>query len=332
MTTRTRYFMIASLLVLTVGLGTGLLAYYVGFPTSAFSGQGGPEELQLVPADASLVAFADVREIMTSPLRDRLRALLPGTWNGPREFADHTGINIETDVDRVIVAVTPTREASSRQSGSGVALVRGRFDAVKIEALMRERGGRVENYKGKRLVVGELREQKPSLSLAFLEPGLIAVGSSNLVRTSVDLAGGGANVTSNENVMTLVRDLDSGNAWAAGRFDALMSQAALPAGVGDKLPAIEWFSASANVTSGVRGVIRAQTRDEESATSLRDLVRGVLAFAKLQASARPEFQLLIRSLELGGTGKTVTLSFDIPSEAFDALGSIARTSQPSAQR
>ena len=32
-----------------VGVGTGLVAYYVGFSTSAFSGQGGPDELQYVP-------------------------------------------------------------------------------------------------------------------------------------------------------------------------------------------------------------------------------------------------------------------------------------------
>ena len=36
MTVRTRYFVIVSLLVVGVGLGTGLMAYYVGFPTSAF--------------------------------------------------------------------------------------------------------------------------------------------------------------------------------------------------------------------------------------------------------------------------------------------------------
>jgi hypothetical protein len=36
MTVRTRYFVIVSLLVIVVGLGTGLVAYYVGFPTSAF--------------------------------------------------------------------------------------------------------------------------------------------------------------------------------------------------------------------------------------------------------------------------------------------------------
>ena len=37
MTTRTRYFVIASLLVTGVGLTTGLVAYYVGFPAGAFS-------------------------------------------------------------------------------------------------------------------------------------------------------------------------------------------------------------------------------------------------------------------------------------------------------
>ena len=35
MATRTRYFVIVSLLVLGVGLGTGLVAYYVGFPIGA---------------------------------------------------------------------------------------------------------------------------------------------------------------------------------------------------------------------------------------------------------------------------------------------------------
>ena len=35
MTTRTRYFVIVSLLTLGVGLGTGLVAYYVGFPAGA---------------------------------------------------------------------------------------------------------------------------------------------------------------------------------------------------------------------------------------------------------------------------------------------------------
>ena len=36
MNRKTRYFVIASLLVLTVGIGTGLVAYFVGFPTARY--------------------------------------------------------------------------------------------------------------------------------------------------------------------------------------------------------------------------------------------------------------------------------------------------------
>src|SRR6185503_11582901 len=128
MTTRTRYFVIVSLLVLTVGLGTGLLAYYVGFPTSALSRAGGPDELQFVPADAAVVAYADVQEIMASDLRQKVRTMLPMKEDGQRQFESQTGINIETDIDRVVVAVSPARDVSVPPPGAPIVLARGRFD------------------------------------------------------------------------------------------------------------------------------------------------------------------------------------------------------------
>ncbi len=66
------------------------------------------------------------------------------------------------------------------------------------------------------------------------------------------------------------------------------------------------------VDSDIRGIVRADTRDDEAANNLRDVVRGFLALAKLQAGSRPEFQMMMQSLELGGTGKSVALSFSIP--------------------
>ena len=72
--------------------------------------------------------------------------------------------------------------------------------------------------------------------------------------------------------------------------------------------------------SDIRGIVRADTRDDEAANNLRDVVRGFLALAKLQAGNRPELQTLMQSLELGGTGKTVALSFSIPGAVFDAFG------------
>jgi hypothetical protein len=326
MSTKTRYFVIISLLVLTVGLGTGLLAYYVGFPTSALTRAGGPDELQFVPNDAALVAFADVHEIMGSDLRQKVRSLMPMKENGQEQFQNQTGINIETDIDRVVFAVTPGIDATTRP-GNFLVLASGRFDEVKIEALMREHGATVEQYKDARVILAPEHQGAP-ISVTFLRPGLTAIGTANLVHGALDLKTGGSNITTNDDVMRFVRDLDAANAWAVGRFDVLASQTNLPAQVSEKLPAIQWFSASAQIDSGVRGLVRAETRDDEAGNALRDVVRGVMGLVKLQAPSQPVLDTVIRSLVLGGTGKTVTLSFEVPPTVIDTLAAARKAGQP----
>jgi hypothetical protein len=356
MTTRTRYFVIASLLVLGVGLGTGLVAYYVGFPAGALGRQGGPDELAFVPRDVSAIAFANVHEVMTSELRQKMRRALPAQENGQREIQKQTGINIETDVDRVVACLYPDRDSATK--GAGMVLARGRFDEVKIEALMREHGAHVEEYNGKRLIVADIKPghhdldaldnpdptdtdtpadvRKPgaarphqSLSVSFIEPGLAAIGSTGLIRQAIDLHHAGNNpqkglesVTGNEELMNLVRSIDDSNAWAVGRFDALRAQARLPQGL-SQLPAITWIALSGHINGGMRGVLRAEARDDEAANNLRDVVRGFLALAKMGAGQKPELQAMMQSLELSGTGKTVALSFSLPAEIFDIVGAVA---------
>jgi hypothetical protein len=315
-----------------VGIGTGLVAYYMGFPTSAAPPAGGPQELRFVPRNATLVAFANVNEIMASSLREKLRQALPDEPDGQREFQSKTGINIETDVDRVVACVSPEK---------GMVLARGRFDSVRIESLMREHGAIVEDYKGIRTIrVEPSPDSTPSdmrfgpgdgLTVAFVEPGLVALGSSMLVRNAVDLKAGGDNVTANEELMTLVRSLETGNVWAVGRFDALTSQTRLPHEIADRLPPITWFSATGQVNGGLSGTLRAETRDEASATDLRDVVRGFLALAKMQAGSNPTLGATVQSIQLGGTGKTVALSFDIPEAVFDVISATRGSRTPQLQ-
>src|SRR5258708_30707436 len=113
MTTKTRYFVIVSLLTLGVGLGTGVVAYYVGFPAGAFASRGGPVELGFIPRDASVIAFANVNEIMNSELRQKLHRAMPMQENGQQELQNQTGINLETDVDTVVAAMSPHTAAHS---------------------------------------------------------------------------------------------------------------------------------------------------------------------------------------------------------------------------
>jgi hypothetical protein len=346
MSTKTRYFVIVSLLVLGVGLSTGLVAYYVGFPAGALASRGGPADLGFVSRDASVIAYANVHEIMGSELRQRLRRAIPIPENGQQELESQTGINLETDIDTVVACMSPDA-VGGNTPGAGMVLARGRFDETKIEALMREHGAHVETYNGKRLIVADptgLRQDIPntspdtpdlhrhtsSLSLSFMEPGLAAIGSTKLIKSAIDLHKAGNNpqtglesVTGNDELMNLVRSLDNSNAWAVGRFDTLRTQSHLPPNVLSQIPGITWFSVGAHVNGGLRGTLRVEARDDESANNLRDVVRGFLALAKLGSGAKPELQSMMQSLELGGTGKTVSLSFAVPAELFDVIGAVA---------
>ena len=46
--------------------------------------------------------------------------------------------------------------------------------------------------------------------------------------------------------------------------------------------------------------------------------------ARMQADARPEFKTVVDSLQLSGDGKSVALSFSLPSELLDALEAMAK--------
>lgn len=344
MTRNTRRFVVASLLVLSLGVGTGLVAY-LGFPTSAFTGPGGPDELRYVPSNANLVAFADVHHVMTSELRQRLRTTMPFTDGGAQRFQDETGINIETDIDRVVFGVAPALDGSSSDHDAALAIVRGRFDAVRIEASLREKGARVEQYKGRSVFAAPERDAAPDrdaatargrgseLAIAFIEPGLIAAGSPSVVRAAIDRKDGGSSVRSNEALMKRVRELEPANVWAVGRFDALTARASFQNDAVGSLPAITWFAATGQIDSGVRASVTAEGRDEEAANALRDLVRGFFALGKLQAGSQPGLQSLLQSLQLGGTGQTVTLTIDLSPQMLDALtGSLTQMPRPARPR
>ena len=105
----------------------------------------------------------------------------------------------------------------------------------------------------------------------------MAIGDTASVKRGIDGVGG-ANITGNTELMNLIHDIDDSNAWAVGRFDALITHANLPE---------------------------------------------VLALARMQAGSKPEMQALVSTLQVSGTGRTVTLSFSLPSEAIEAIGAAA---------
>lgn len=332
MTKRTRIFLFGAGGILVLGLGTGVLASYMGIQNVITIGGVGPDELAYVPQDTRMLAFANVREVMDSELRARLMALNPGPDGGDgapqgdpdveKRLFEATGLDIERDVDSLVASLT------GAENSSPLLIAKGRFNAGLIETAILQHANehnapsaRVETYQGIRLVV-MTEPDGGGMAVAFAEPGLLLLGSDVSVRRALDAKASGTNVIDNAEVMNLVRDSDDGNAWAVARFDALTGRAKLPQEIASQLPPITWLTAKGHINGGLRATLRAETRDDAAAQNLREVIRGFMALAKLQAGQRAEFAELVNSLELGGTGKTVAIGFALDSAFIDALGAL----------
>ena len=345
MTRKTRLFVGISVGVLIIGAAAGLVASYYGFQGFSLTRDDGPAELTYLPQDSTVVAFANVRDVMNSDLRRRLMQARPEGQDPTSEFETRTGINIERDVESVVASF-----AGGIGQGRPLVVARGNFDEARIETLVRGQGAAVEEYKGERLfVIRDIDSAEPAptapapaapnpaeptpleppdasveprrnmpLAISFVEPGVLAIGSLDGVRGAIDTKAQAVNVTDDAEMMNLVRDMDQGTAWAVGRFDSAM-QSRLPDEVASRLPPISTFALTSRINGGVEAMVRAEAATDQGAQDLRQVVQGFMALARLQAGQNPQFTTLLNSLQVGGQGRTVNISFSVPSELIDVL-------------
>ena len=216
---------------------------------------------------------------------------------------------------------------SANTPGAGMVLARGRFDEVKIEALMREHGAHVEDYKGKRLIVADVDiatgrpdddadalRMRGSFALAFLEPGLVALGSTTLIQSRDRPAQGRQQSADRSRKRHRQRRADEPGALArhaqrvGGRplRRAAHRRRSCPTSVAqpdsrDHL--VLGRAATSTAASAARSAPRRATtrRPTTCATSCAASWR----WRSCRSGAKPELQAMMQSLELGGTGKTV---------------------------
>ena len=212
MTRKTRYFVLAAGAVLVVGLGGGLVAY-LAYNRVAGLPAGMPPEMRYVPANAAVVAFADVRAVMSSELRRSLMPSVdPESRKGRQMMNDFAGVDLEKQVNRVVAYVeqykAPDPQAQAEPDiPRALVLVHGTFDSARIESFIRERAGTaMDDYKGRKILMH--REHGQDIAVGLVGSDLIAMGPADLVRGIIDLSQGSGlakNITANAEMM----DLDS---------------------------------------------------------------------------------------------------------------------------
>jgi hypothetical protein len=356
MTQRTRYFFSAAAVLLVAGIGVGLVAYYRTSRQGVIPA-GLPDELRFVPATAELVAYADVKTVMNSELRRELERSTMGPRRGRSDMHEFAGIDVEKQVDHIVAylekieggaagaesakpaqPVQPAQPAEPRREGPprGLLIAQGTFEQAKVEQFLTEHGGAIDEYHGKHMAIrrpgpenkdnkerpAQERRAPEEMAIGFLQPNLIALGHADLVRAAIDLsanASPAANVTSNTEVMNLVRDAAGDTAWVVGHFDAVSRRIGVPSAMRQQVPPLRMVAAKARINGGVKATIRAETADQAAADQLRDVIRGFVSLIRLQGGAKPELQDTLKSIELGGRGNTVQLSFAMSAETFRAV-------------
>jgi hypothetical protein len=311
--------------MLIAGIGTAGVASYVGLDRISLFAADDSEELSYIPGNVQLLAYVDVRRVMDSELRRKLQPDI-GSKRETTQLFEETGINIETDVDSVTVALIDGAE-----NQPPLVLARGRFDDPRIEALLRSKGGIVSEYAGVKITTVDEHD----LGVAFIKPGLLAVGSPTSIRLGLDARGSGTGtVKENEEMTRLRRRVEGGHTWTVAKFEALQGRAPLPTDVVGQLPSISWFAASGRIDDGVSAVFHAEAKDEKAAQDLREVIRGFLALVRMQVGQQPDFADLVNSVELSGEGTTVSLAFSVPAQMIDRLGAIGaqRPRVPAANR
>jgi hypothetical protein len=265
---------------------------------------------------------------MGSQFRQQIKALEPADQEqGQAELKNTLGIDIERDIDYVVACMLASPTLDGGNAKNGYVVAHGTFDRPRIEAFIREKGGVERQYKGRTMFVhqgGEVNVaggEAQEMGVTFISNEVVALGTATALQKVIDVQTGAApGVRSNGDVMQMIEGVASGNAWVVGRFDVLSKQANLPAAVQSQMPQLTWFSATGHVNGGVAGTITVEALDEEAAKNLRAVVGGFIGLAKMQAASKPELSGLVQSINLNAdSGKTVSVSFTVPSAAIEAL-------------
>jgi hypothetical protein len=176
----------STILLLVVAVLVAAVLYYLWRKPEQPAPGPAPGLVQLFPADADYVFYADAAALRASPFVRQLLTLLPdpGEDRDYQNFVRETGFDYSRDLDRVALAtLPPARGADSHPADAAVvAFADGRFDRAKIAAYVLRSGRQIQlqNLDAYQTAVG-----KPprTITLAFLSESRTAVAEG------ADLAG-----------------------------------------------------------------------------------------------------------------------------------------------
>ena len=307
-----------SMVVVTLAIAG--LAYFSGFPASAFV-QDLPVAVHYLPSDSQAVFGMNVRRFTASPLyaqfMDRHGQEIGADL---AEFIANTGVDPRRDVRYIIAA-----GRAGHSKGTGVVIAVGDFNPAKITEFIRSKGAPVRaDYKGANVLVLPAGAHPGfEKGIAFLSDSEIALGTLDSIHAVLDVRSHSLpSIDENAAMAGMLAGLDPQEMfWFAGDAAAILSQAPAKTPMLPALSSVQTVFGTMNLTAAnaLNGKVTVTAINETAAGQLADFVTGLVALGNLASAQNPELAELIKNVQITRRANQFDVALNVPFELLQQL-------------
>ena len=312
------------------------LVFATGVFAIACASANEPAPLKLVPEGATLIAEIELADILEKVDLDSLLDALPDEGDVPQTIDEALDLIVsETGVDLRIISRAIVFGDLEREDDYIGLIVTGVFDEESLVAAIQRAADVtffIETCKGHDLYIDE--DDPDDAALMLLDQETLLFGMPDAVRDVIDVQEGDRD-RAQGTIVDALNDLPGGLirlalavppealADASSGIEALLSQQDL---IGDLPVSLEPFEQLEIVgfvlgqdVDALKFHVRLDFADEESASTVADLLDGLLKVAGALAPKGQDLEFLDR-IQVDGEGSELTMSLELPiSEIRDLL-------------
>jgi hypothetical protein len=270
--------------------------------------------LRLFPSETQGIAFFDVAALRNAPFVQEVlaaRTFPPRFASRLGELEAATGFKPERDVDRVTFGKLGAREM--------LAIVEARYDKFKFEQFLNDKGLQSEAYMGRAVYSHD------KSAVSFID-NLIIAGNTSGVKKAIEQLSLPGGVLLRSDLMNAIQAIESGNqVWGVGQFSIDRIPNRLAGRAGPAGPALELLKTFQGGTYQMRVDQDVHVRatgsfsDADSAKTISDMARGVIALAKFRVASQADLLHALDGVQIQNSGSSVVVNIEEPGDLLKRL-------------
>ncbi len=283
--------------------------------------------LGLVPANSKVVSSINVDQARNSPFGQYMLSKMTAQGHGFDQMAAETGFDPRRDLQTVVFASSsPELSQTGNHSSNFVVLMRGTFDAQRIQTLMLSHKGQRQSLDGVDIYLDGTGDKN---AFALAEPDIAVMGDRSSVQQVI--ANRGIATVLDPPLQTLISQVSAENdAWFASVLPNsvdLVGNMSKGAGLNTRgsaaaLQGVRQAAGGLHFADTVQITLEAVTRSPQDANALGDFVRFMGSLVQAQYQSSPQAQLFgtaLDSMTVQTSGNTFQVRLAIPEATIEQI-------------